>query len=221
MILHHGLERMVAKQDNVYFYITLLNENYPMPGLRPGTEEQIIKGMYLLEEGAKKTPRVNLLGSGTILRESMAARELLEKDWGVAANVWSCPSFNELARDGQAAERWNLLHPTAEPKVPFVTQQLAPHAGPVIASTDYMKNYADQIRAYIPKGRTYKVLGTDGFGRSDFRSKLREHFEVNRHYIVVAALKALADEGTVPAAKVAEAIAAYGVQADKVNPLYA
>ncbi len=221
VILHHGLKRMVEKQDNVYFYITLLNENYPMPGLKAGTEEQILKGMYLLEEGAKKTPRVNLLGSGTILRESMAAKQLLEADWGVAANVWSCPSFNELARDGQDCERWNLLHPTSEARVPFVTQQLAPHAGPVIASTDYMKNYAEQIRAFIPKGRHYKVLGTDGYGRSDFRSKLREHFEINRHYIVVAALKTLADEGTLPAAKVLEAINKYGIDADKINPLYA
>jgi pyruvate dehydrogenase E1 component len=221
VILHHGLKRMVERQENVFFYLTLLNENYAMPGLTAGTEEQIIKGMYLLQAGAKKTPRVNLLGSGTILRESIAAKELLETEWGVAANVWSCPSFNELARDGQDAERWNLLHPTDKPRVPFVTQQLDPHAGPVVASTDYMKSYADQIRAFIPKGRTYKVLGTDGFGRSDFRSKLREHFEVNRHYIVVAALKALAEEGTVPAAKVAEAIAKYDIKADKINPLYA
>ncbi len=221
VIIHHGLKRMVEKQENVFYYLTLLNENYPMPGLKPGTEEQIIKGMYLLEEGAKKTPRVNLLGSGTILRESIAARQLLEDDWGVAANVWSCPSFNELARDGQDCERWNLLHPTAEPRVPFVAQQLGAYVGPVVASTDYMKNYAEQIRAFMPKGRAFKVLGTDGFGRSDFRSRLREHFEVNRHYIVVAALKALADEGTVPAAKVADAIAKYGLQADKINPLYA
>ncbi len=221
VIIHHGLKRMVEKQDNVYYYLTLLNENYPMPGLKAGTEEQIIKGMYLLEEGAKKTPRVNLLGSGTILRESMEAKKLLEADWGVAANVWSCPSFNELTREGQDVERWNLLHPTAEAKVPYVTQQLAAHAGPVVASTDYMKNYAEQIRAFMPKGRTYKVLGTDGFGRSDFRSKLREHFEVNRHYIVVAALKVLSEDGAVPAAKVAEAIAKYGIDADKINPLYA
>jgi pyruvate dehydrogenase E1 component len=220
--MQHGLKRMVEKQENVFYYITLLNENYPMPGLKAGTEEQIIKGMYLLEEGAKKTPRVNLLGSGTILRESMAAKELLAKEWGVSANVWSCPSFNELARDGQDCERWNLLHPTAKkPRVPFVAQQLEKYPGPVIASTDYMKSYADQIRAFLPSGRTYKVLGTDGFGRSDFRYRLREHFEVNRHYIVVAALKALADEGTVPAAKVAEAIQKYGIDADKVNPLYA
>jgi len=221
VILHHGLKRMVEKQENVFFYLTLLNENYAMPGLTAGTEEQIIKGMYLLEAGAKKTPRVNLLGSGTILRESIAAKELLEKEWGVAANVWSCPSFNELARDGLDVDRWNLLHPTDKPRVPFVTQQLDPHAGPVIASTDYMKTYADQIRAFIPKGRTYKVLGTDGFGRSDFRSKLREHFEINRHYIVVASLKALAEEGTVPAKKVAEAIAKYNIKADKINPLFA
>ncbi|MEY3510024.1 MAG: Pyruvate dehydrogenase component [Pseudomonadota bacterium] len=223
VILHHGLKRMVEKQDNVFYYITLLNENYAMPGLTAGTEEQIIKGMYLLQkgEGDKKAPRVNLLGSGTILRESMAARDLLAADWGVAANVWSCPSFNELTRDGQDAERFNLLHPTDAPKVPFVAQQLEPYVGPVVASTDYMKAYAEQIRSFIPKGRTYKVLGTDGFGRSDFRSKLREHFEVNRHYIVVAALKALSEEGTVPVAKVAEAIKKYGINTEKVNPLYA
>ena len=143
----------------------------------------------------------------------------------MAANVWSCPSFNEPARDGQDCERWNLLHPTAQPRVPYVTAQLAAHAGPVVAATDYMKAYAEQIRAFIPmeKGvsRAFKVLGTDGFGRSDFRSRLREHFEVNRHYIVVAALRALADEGTLPLTKVAEAIKKYGIDADRVNPLYA
>jgi pyruvate dehydrogenase E1 component len=223
VILHHGLKRMVEKQEDVFFYLTLLNENYPMPGLTPGTEEQIIKGMYLLEEGqgAKKMPRVNLLGSGTILRESQAARELLQSDWGVVANVWSCPSFNELTREGQDCERWNLLHPTDKPRVPFVTQQLDKHAGPVVAATDYMKNYAEQIRAFVPKGRAYKVLGTDGFGRSDFRTKLREHFEVNRHYIVIAALRALADEGALPVAKVAEAIKKYGIDTERANPLYA
>ncbi len=221
VILHHGLKRMVEKQENVYFYITLLNENYAMPGLKPGTEEQIIKGMYMCQEGPKLAPTVQLLGSGTILRESIAAQELLEKEWGVSANVWSCPSFNELARDGQNTERWNLLHPLETPRTSFVEDQLQAHAGPVIASTDYMKAYAEQIRSYLPKGRTYKVLGTDGFGRSDFRSKLREHFEINRHYIVVAALKALSEEGTVPVAKVAEAIQKYGINADKINPLYA
>ncbi len=221
VILHHGLKRMVERQENVYYYITLLNENYAMPGLTAGTEEQIIQGMYLAKEGPKMTPRVQLMGSGSILRESLAAQELLAVDWGVAANVWSCPSFNELAREGQDCERWNLLHPLEAARVPFVAQQLEAHPGPVVASTDYMKNYAEQVRAFMPKGRSYKVLGTDGFGRSDFRSKLREHFEINRHYIVVAALKSLADEGTVPAARVAEAIAKYGIQADKINPLYA
>jgi pyruvate dehydrogenase E1 component len=194
-----------------------------MPGLTPGTEEQIIKGMYLCKPGAAGAtgPRVQLLGSGTILRESFFAQQLLAQDWGVTADVWSCPSFNELARDGQACERVNLLHPTTPPQVSFVAQQLAGHEGPVVASTDYMKAYAEQIRSFIPKGRTYKVLGTDGYGRSDFRSKLREHFEINRHYIVVAALKALSEDGKVPVAKVAEAIAKYGINTDKVNPLYA
>jgi pyruvate dehydrogenase E1 component len=221
VILHHGLKRMVEKQDNVYFYITLLNENYAMPGLTAGTEEQIIKGMYLCKPGGKAAQRVQLLGSGTILRESMAAQELLEKDWGIAADVWSCPSFNELTREGQDCERHNLLHPTAEPRVSFVSQQLGKSEGPVVASTDYMKAYAEQIRSFIPKGRNYKVLGTDGFGRSDFRSKLREHFEIDRHYIVLAALKALSEDGTLPVAKVAEAIKKYGINTDKINPLYA
>jgi pyruvate dehydrogenase E1 component len=193
-----------------------------MPGLKTGTEEQIIKGMYLLESATPEMPlKVNLLGSGTILRESMEAKKLLALDWGVGANVWSCPSFNQLARDGQDCERYNLLHPTDEARVPFVAKQLGTTVGPVIASTDYMKNYAEQIRAFIPKGRSYKVLGTDGFGRSDFRSKLREHFEINRHYIVVAALKSLAEDGVLPMAKVAEAIAKYGLKTDKINPLYA
>jgi pyruvate dehydrogenase E1 component len=223
VIMHHGLKRMVEQQDNVYYYITLLNENYPMPGLTAGTEEQIIKGMYMCKPSAPlaKAPRVQLLGSGTILRESIAAQELLEKEWGIAADVWSCPSFNELTREGQDCERYNLLHPMDKPRVSFVAQQLGQHSGPVVASTDYMKAYAEQIRPFMPKGRTYKVLGTDGFGRSDFRSKLREHFEVNRHYIVLAALKALSEEGTVPVAKVAEAIKKYGIKADKINPLYA
>ncbi len=223
VIMHNGLKRMVENQENVFYYITLLNENYAMPGLKLGTEEEIIKGMYLLQEaeGPKKAPRVNLLGSGTILRESMAARELLLKDFGVAAHVWSCPSFNELARDGQACERWNLLHPSQKPKLSFVAEQLSKHAGSVVASTDYMKSYADQIRAFIPKDRSYKVLGTDGFGRSDFRSRLREHFEVNRHYIVVAALKALSEDGLLPVEKVTQAIEKYQIDTQKVNPLLA
>jgi pyruvate dehydrogenase E1 component len=229
VILHHGLKRMVEKQDNVYYYLTLLNENYAMPGLTPGTEEQIVKGMYLCKPSValpnvaidSAALRVQLLGSGTILREAIAAQELLARDWGVQADVWSCPSFNELTRDGQDCERHNLLHPTDLPRSSFVTRQLENHAGPVIASTDYMKAYAEQIRPFIPSGRTYKVLGTDGFGRSDFRSKLREHFEINRHYIVVAALKALSEDGHVPAAQVAQALKQYAIDTEKVNPLYA
>ena len=221
VIMQRGMKRMVQDQENVFYYITLLNENYAMPGLIEGTEEQIIKGMYQLKAGGKKKQRVQLLGSGTILRESLFAQELLEADWGVSADVWSCPSFNELARDGQDVERWNLLHPTQTPRVSFVAQQLASSKGPVVASTDYIKAFAEQIRSYIPKDRTYKVLGTDGFGRSDFRGKLREHFEVNRHYIVVAALKALSEDGVIKAEQVAEAIKKYGIDADKVNPLNA
>ena len=221
VILHHGLKRMVEKQENVFYYITLLNENYAMPGLTPGTEEQILKGMYMCQQGAEGDKRVQLLGSGSILRESIEAQKLLAADWGVQADVWSCPSFNELTRDGQDTDRWNLLHPTEQPRLSFVAQQLGQSTGPVVASTDYMKNYAEQIRAYIPSGRSYRVLGTDGYGRSDFRRRLRKHFEVDRHYITVSALKALADDGVLPAAKAAEAIKKYGLDADKINPLYA
>ncbi|PIG09096.1 pyruvate dehydrogenase (acetyl-transferring), homodimeric type [Comamonas sp. 26] len=224
VIMQDGLRRMVQNQENIFYYITLLNENYPMPGLEAGTEEQILKGMYMVKPGQKVPDsglRVQLLGSGTILRESFFAQELLEKDWGVAADVWSCPSFNELTREGQDVDRFNMLHPLEAAKVPFVAQQLAAHPGPVVASTDYMKAYAEQIRPYMPKGRTYKVLGTDGFGRSDFRSKLREHFEINRHYIVIAALRGLADEGKINATTVAEAIKKYGINTDKINPLHA
>ena len=221
VIMQHGLKRMVEKQENVFYYITLLNENYPMPGLAAGTEEQILKGMYLCKAGAQGELRVQLLGSGSILRESLEAQKLLATDWGVQADVWSCTSFTELAREGQDTARWNLLHPLEAPRPSFVSQQLADHGGPVVASTDYMKAFAEQIRAFIPAGRSYTVLGTDGFGRSDFRYRLREHFEVNRHYIAVAALKSLADEARLPAAKVAEAIAKYGIDADKINPLHA
>ncbi|MDE2049305.1 MAG: pyruvate dehydrogenase (acetyl-transferring), homodimeric type, partial [Betaproteobacteria bacterium] len=222
VIMQHGLKRMVEDQVDEFYYLTLLNENYAQPGLKPGTEEQIIKGMYLLEEGEKS--QVNLLGSGTILNEVLAARDLLAKDWNISASVFSCPSFNELAREGADCERWNLLHPveaTTKLRVPYVTQLLARHEGPVVASTDYIKLLAEQIRAYIPKGRSYRVLGTDGFGRSDSRERLREHFEVNRYYVAVAALKALADDGRVPATRVAEAVRKYGLSTEKINPLFA
>jgi len=222
VIIQHGLKRMVEDQENVYYYLTVMNENYPQPGLTQGDEEGIIKGMYKLKSHGKGKNRVQLMGSGTILREVMAAQELLEADWGVASDLWSVTSFTELRRNGLDVDRHNMLHPDEKkPQVAYVTEQLAKTEGPIIASTDYMKLFADQIRPFVPKGREYKVLGTDGFGRSDFRAKLREHFEVDRHFVVVAALRALADEGKVPVAKVAEAIKKYGINPNKANPQYA
>jgi pyruvate dehydrogenase E1 component len=224
VILQAGLKRMVERQENVWYYLTLMNENYPQPGLKKGQEEGILKGMYLLREGpagsgmGRSIPRAQLMGSGTILREVIAAAELLEKDWGVAGDVWSVTSFTELRRDGIDAERWNLLHPAEKPRKSYVMQQLERTVGPIVASTDYMRLYADQIRPYLPRGRACTVLGTDGFGRSDTREKLREFFEVDRHYVALAALRALADEGAVPVAKVAEAIRKYGINVDRPNP---
>ncbi|MBW8898491.1 MAG: pyruvate dehydrogenase (acetyl-transferring), homodimeric type [Massilia sp.] len=220
VIIQNGLHRMVEKQEDVFYYITIMNENYEQPGLKEGQEEGIIKGMYLLQEGEKNAKlRVQLMGSGTILRESVFAAELLKNDWGVTADVWSCPSFTLLSRDGQDADRWNLVHPGDAPRLPFVTQLLQGSEGPIVATTDYMRLFAEQIRAYIPSGRTYKVLGTDGFGRSDSRAKLREFFEVNRYYITVAALKSLAEEGKIDAKVVADAIAKYGIDPNKPNPV--
>jgi pyruvate dehydrogenase E1 component len=217
VILQDGLRRMVQEQEDVFYYITLLNENYPHPALPDGAEKDILKGMYLLKKGpAGNNPRVQLLGSGAILREVIAAAELLKKDWGVEADIWSCPSFTELARDGQAAARWNLLHPVDKPKLSHVEQCLKDTRGPVVASTDYVRAFAEQIRPFVP--RRYTVLGTDGFGRSDTREKLRGFFEVDRHYVTVAALKALADEGQLDKAKAKEAIAKYGLDPDKPNP---
>jgi pyruvate dehydrogenase E1 component len=220
VIVQDGLRRMVANQEDVFYYITLMNENYPMPGMVQGSEEGILKGMYLLQQGkADATQRVQLIGSGTILRESIFAAELLQQDFGIAADVWSAPSLTLVARDGQDAERWNMVNPTAAQRVPFVTGLMDQTSGPIIATTDYMRLFAEQIRAFMPKGRTYKVLGTDGFGRSDSRVKLREFFEVNRHYIVVAALKALSDEGKIATSVVADAVAKYGIDPNKPNPV--
>jgi len=217
VILQDGLRRMVQEQEDVFYYLTLLNENYEHPALPEGAEKDILKGMYLLKKGpAGNGPRVQLLGSGAILREAIAAAELLRKDWGVESDIWSCPSFNELARDGQATARWNLLHPTEKPRLSHVEQCLKDTRGPVVASTDYVRAFAEQIRPYVP--RRYAVLGTDGFGRSDTREKLRSFFEVDRHYVAVAALKALADEGQFDKAKVKEAIAQYGLDPNKPNP---
>jgi pyruvate dehydrogenase E1 component len=219
VIIQNGLHRMVEKQEDVFYYITIMNENYPQPGLKEGQEEGILKGMYLLQPGdADAKLRVQLMGSGTILRESEYAAELLKNDWGVAADVWSCPSFTLLARDGQEADHWNLHNPAQAPRLPYVTQQLKDTQGPIVATTDYMRLFAEQIRAYIPNGRTYKVLGTDGFGRSDTRAALREFFEVNRYYITVAALKSLAEEGKIPVQTVSDAIAKYGIDPNKPYP---
>jgi pyruvate dehydrogenase E1 component len=221
VIIYDGLKRMVGQQEDVFYYITLMNENYSHPGLKAGQEEGILKGLYLLQEGEKKNKhRVQLMGSGTILREVIAAADLLQNDWGIDADVWSAPSFTLLARDGQDVERWNMLHPTEDQaRVAYVTQCLQNTSGPIVASSDYMRTFAEQIRAFMPKGRSYKVLGTDGFGRSDTREKLREFFEVNRYYVVVAALKSLADEGALSASVVAQAITKYGIQANKPNPV--
>jgi pyruvate dehydrogenase E1 component len=218
VIIHDGLRRMVQEQEDVYYYITVMNENYEHPALPEGAEPDILKGMYLFRKGgAGKGPRVQLLGSGTILREVIAAAELLKKDWGVDADIWSCPSFTLLARDGNDAARWNLLHPAAKPKLSYVEQCLKDTQGPVIASTDYVRAFADQIRPFVP--RRYTVLGTDGFGRSDTREKLRHFFEVDRRWVAVASLAALAAEGAVERTRAAEAIRKYGLDPEKPNPL--
>ncbi len=220
VIIHDGLRRMVANQEDVFYYITIMNENYEQPGHQPGTEDGILKGMYLFQKGDEAAKqRVQLIGSGTILRESIFAAELLKNDFGIAADIWSAPSLTLVAREGQDAERWNLVNPTAEQRKPYVTGLLENTSGPIIATTDYMRLFAEQIRAFMPKDRTYRVLGTDGFGRSDSRVKLREFFEVNRYYIVVAALKSLAEEGKIATSVVAEAVTKYGLDPNKPNPV--
>jgi pyruvate dehydrogenase E1 component len=219
VILQEGLRRMYQEQEAVFYYITTLNENYRHPAMPKGVEEGILRGIYPLRMSKKrdKTKRVQLLGSGSILREVEAAAELLEDGYGVAADVWSATSFTELARDGASVQRWNRLHPDQEPKIPYVTRALADHPGPVIASTDYVRAFPDQIRAFVP--RRYEVLGTDGFGRSDTRRELRSFFEVDRGHVVVAALKALVDEGALEASVVREAIAALSIDADRPDPI--
>ena len=223
VIVQDGLRRMIGEQEDVWYYITLMNENYEHPAMPEGVEEQILKGMYLFRAAdadgpvGKKTPRVQLLGSGTIFREVLAAADLLASDFGVAADVWSVPSFNELRREGLDVERWNRLHPTEEPKRNHVETLLAGRPGPVIASTDYIKTFADQIRPFID--RRYAVLGTDGFGRSDYRKALREFFEVDRYFVTLAALHALAQDGLLPKERVAEAITKYDIDPDKPNPM--
>ena len=216
VIIHAGLKRMCEDNEDVYYYITVMNENYPHPPLPEGAAEGLLKGMYQLRKGAPGRLQARLLGSGAILREVLAAGALLEEDFGVSAEVWSATSFNELRRDGLAAERWNRLHPEAPPRQSYVAQCLPRGAGPVVAATDYMKTYADQIRAFVPD--RYTALGTDGFGRSDTRARLRRFFEVDRQHIAVAALKALADEGAIPPGQVVAAMKRYDINPDQPDP---
>ena len=216
VIIHDGMRRMFAEQESIFYYITVMNENYAQPALPAGSEAGHSRGGYLLQKGGRGKVRATLLGSGTILREALAAAKILESDYRIPADVFSITSFSELRREALECERWNLLHPGEAPHVPYVQQLLKECEGPVIAATDYMRAVPDQIRQWVP-GR-YVCLGTDGFGRSDSRAALRRHFEVDRNYIAVAALKALADEGQVDQATVSQAIKALGVDPDKPVP---
>ncbi len=220
VIIQHGLKRMLDDQVDEFYYITALNENYRHPPMPEGAEDGIIRGMYLLkgsDAAASGKPKVQLMGCGALLNEVVAGAALLERDFGIAADIWSVTSFTELRREALAVERWNMLHPAETPRVPYVTQCLASRGdAPTVASTDYMKLFADQIRPFV-RG-PYQVLGTDGFGRSDYRRNLRQHFEVDRHFVAVAALKALADDNKIASSKVVEAIAKYGIDPDKTDP---
>ena len=216
VIVRDGLRRMCTEQEDVFYYLTVMNENYVQPPLPEGVEDGILRGIYRLREGTGDGPRVQLLGSGAILREVAAAADLLESDFGVAADVWSVTSFTELRRDGMEAERWSRLHPTEAPRAAYVEETLGPTEGPVVAATDYMRAFADQIRQWVP--RRYTTLGTDGFGRSDYRVALRRFFEVDRHHVVVAALDALARDGAVEPAVAQKAIERYGLDADAEPP---
>jgi pyruvate dehydrogenase E1 component len=217
VIVQDGLRRMYQEQENVFYYITCMNENYAHPAMPAGAAPGILSGMYLLQTGGRGEVRVTLFGSGTILREVLAAAELLEKNYGVPADVYSVTSFSELRRNALAVERRNLLHPNDPPQKAYIQEALGDRAGPFIAATDYMKTVADQIRQWVP-GR-YAVLGTDGYGRSDSRAELRRFFEVDRHYVAIAALKALADDGKIDKQRVADAMLTFGIDAEKPNPL--
>jgi pyruvate dehydrogenase E1 component len=218
VIIQDGIKRMYHDKENVFYYISLMNENYQHPDMPAGSEDGIVKGLYLLEQGTGKAKnRVQLLGAGTILREVRFAAEILRSDFDVEADVWSVTSVNELTRDGQRATRWNMLNPTSAARKPYITQQLEGRDGPFIISTDNLKTYSEQLRAYIPG--TYTVLGTEGFGRSDTRTQLRHFFEVNRYFVVVAALKSLADQGKIKPDVVAKAIKKFGIDPNKVDPM--
>jgi pyruvate dehydrogenase E1 component len=219
VIVQHGLQRMFVDQEDVYFYLTLMNENYHHPDMPMGVEGDIIKGLYRLEEVKKPTKKhVTLMGSGTILVQAMKAAAMLKEDFGVTSEIWSATSFNELARDGQDALRHNRLNPLAEPKVPFVTEQLDRSKGPIVVATDYMKNYGEQVRAFVPEGRSFTVLGTDGFGRSDSRVNLRRFFEVDAAHIAAAAMVDLYKQGAVTKADLTKALKLYDIDGNKPNP---
>ncbi|MBD3647016.1 MAG: pyruvate dehydrogenase (acetyl-transferring), homodimeric type, partial [Pseudomonadales bacterium] len=219
VIIHHGLKEMYVEKEPKYYYITVLNENYQHPPMPDGCEEGIIKGMYLLQKNSKKNSKktVQLIGSGSILREVIAAADILKSEFGITADIWSATSFNQLRRDGMSVARWNLLHPEEEPRLSYVEECLKDAPGPVVASTDYIKSYADQIREYVPG--SYTVLGTDGFGRSDTREQLRRFFEVDRYYVTVAALSALMRENVIDSTVVSKAMKKFSIDADKPDPI--
>jgi pyruvate dehydrogenase E1 component len=219
VIIQDGLRRMYQEQEDVYYYITVMNENYAHPPMPEGVEKAILKGMYLLREGEKRqgAPKVQLLGSGTILHEVIAAAELLERDFGVSSDIWSVTSFDELRREALAVERWNMLHPEHAPRVSHLQACLKDRDGPIIAATDYIKLFSHQISPFLP-GRRVSALGTDGFGRSDTREQLRRFFEIDRHYVAVAAMKALSDIKAVSPTRVSEAIRTYGIDPEIPNP---
>jgi|TARA_B100000315_G_scaffold260927_1_gene327552 pyruvate dehydrogenase E1 component len=219
VIIHTGMDQMFVKREAKYYYITLMNENYPQPEMPQGVVSGIIKGMYLLQRNSQQggqKPTVQLLGSGTILREVLAAAAVLQSDFGISADVWSVTSFNELRREGLSITRWNMLHPQAERRKSYVTECLENTEGPIVGSSDYIKTYADQIREFVP--RSYSVLGTDGFGRSDTRENLRRFFEVDRYFVVLSALRALADEGIIETEVVSKAMQMFGINADQADP---
>ncbi|MDP4987270.1 MAG: pyruvate dehydrogenase (acetyl-transferring), homodimeric type, partial [Porticoccaceae bacterium] len=218
VIIQDGVKRMYADKENCFYYLTTMNENYVQPAMPEGVEEGIIKGIYPFSKGADAKLKVQLMGSGTILNEVREAATILRESFGIESDIWSLTSVNELTRDGQAVDRWNLLHPESAPKKAYITEQLEGSAGPVIIATDYMKNYAEQLRKYIE--RPLYVLGTDGFGRSDSRAALRKFFEVDRHFVVLAALKVLADEGKIKTSVLSQAIKTFAIDPDKPNPLY-
>jgi len=219
VIVEDGIRRMMAEGDNGFYYITLYNENYPQPALPAGAEEGIRRGLYLLRPGTLDTPapRVQLFGSGSLAREVLAAADRLEREFGVSADVWSVTSYGELRKDGIACDRWNLLHPEESPRRPYVTEQLAAHPGPVVAVSDFVRAYPDLVRPWVP-GR-YTVLGTDGFGRSDTRVALRDFFEIDARYVVLAALRALVEQGELPRDRLAGVLQQLDIDPGKMDPL--